>query len=176
MTKVKFGFTLVEVLLATGIMIVMLSMGVVRFRGYNQKQKSKGTMERVFQLFQVAKSNAQAGKKNCADLSCGGQNRICDGIQETPNDMRLVGWTLVFNPGRDGVTLSGQCFGGANWSLTGEEALPMVVGLSPQCNSMMFFPDGTTSIAGGSCVVTAGTAPNMYTVSVNRYGEITRSW
>ncbi len=173
MKRVNSGFTLIELMVAMMIMVTLLAVGIARFSGYNLRQKNKAAIDRVRQLFQTAKSNAQAGKKNCAEVSCGGQNGICDGIpNEVPTDGRLVGWMVVFNAARNGVTLSGRCGAGPTWSLTGEERLGVTVTLNnpaSRCENLIFAPDGTNSLSGGQiCSVTAGTE----TVTVNSSGLI----
>ena len=76
------GFTLIEILVAVGLLVLMVGMGSVSFQQANKRQQVDQTTERLRQAFRQAKSNALAGKKDC--LACGAAGGGCGGAGETP--------------------------------------------------------------------------------------------
>ncbi|HJZ05130.1 hypothetical protein A2634_03600 [Candidatus Amesbacteria bacterium RIFCSPHIGHO2_01_FULL_48_32] len=158
MTK---GFTLVEVILAMGLSVILLGFGASTFQSTVRRQAVDQTAERINQVLQEAKTNAQAGKKDCAVCGCTGAS----------TDLALEGWEVTMTT--SSYTLSGKC-GTTYFYTSGVQPLPggIVVSYNPG-NSVMFKPlgQGTNLAANYSVVVyQPGVAARGFSVTTG--GEI----
>src|SRR3989344_337650 len=87
------GFTLIEILVAVGLLVLMVGMGSVSFQQANKRQQVDQTTERLRQAFRQAKSNALAGKKDC--LACGAAALSTPPYACGTGDAPLEGWRVA---------------------------------------------------------------------------------
>ena len=96
------GFTLLELVVAMGLVVVMAGVVVAGFRNYSRQQGVRTTQARVRQLYQQARSQATSGKMDCA--ACGGADLKCDGL----DDAIFMGWRVRVVGGNQ-MALEGAC-------------------------------------------------------------------
>ena len=115
-SKANKGLSLVETVLAMGIVVMMIGFITGAYINYNKGQKVVAATARLEQVFKEAKSNAAAHKIDCN--VCGGADHTCDGV----NDIPLIGWnvTITTGTGNPGYTLQGNC--GGNLFMTRNES------------------------------------------------------
>jgi len=99
------GFSLIEILVTISLVGIGIGMAVVSFTATSRRERVTNTADRVRQLLQQAKSNAQHGVKDC--LACGAASGVCG-----QGDVPLQGWRVTFNTlggPPHSVTLEGWC-------------------------------------------------------------------
>ncbi len=145
MSKKNRSFTLIEVMIAIGVMLVVTSMVISGFGTYNRTQQVNAAEERLRQVFQEARANAFAGKIDCA--VCGGSDGICNGLS---GDVPLGGWRVTV--GGSGYTLEGYC-GGNSFLARTESYGSGITGTTTCGGPVIFYASGGTNL-GSACSVT----------------------
>ncbi len=68
--KSKSGFSLIEMLVAIGIVMILFSAGIASYRNATRNQALDSDVALIIQVLNIAKTNVNSGKKiACADLS-----------------------------------------------------------------------------------------------------------
>ena len=130
------GFTLIEVIIAIGVMLILLTAAASNLQNANRRQSLDQVAENVRQTFLQAKSYAQAGKKDCAFCAGVAQPYSCG---TSPTELPLDGWRVTVNT--NDYVMEGVC-GGVAFS-TRTVQLPVgIVASTGAVSSVRFLPIG----------------------------------
>ncbi|TSC87467.1 MAG: coagulation factor 5/8 type domain-containing protein [Microgenomates group bacterium Gr01-1014_16] len=164
----KKGFTLIEILIGLGVMLILLTAASSGLSNANKRQTLDQVTENVRQAFFQARTNAQAGKKDCT--ACGATGACGTG------DAPLDGWRVtIVDP--DTYRVEGVC--GANTAFsTRNYDLPSGITMVGSKTSVTFKPVGLGTDLGPGEVMTVAvyrTSGDTGTKSfqVNPAGEVT---
>ena len=82
MYKKQFGFTLIEIVVAVGLMIILMTVGITAYMRFETRQQLVGTKKEIEAIFHRARNNAKTGKMgNCSKLKA----YQVDGVNQTDN-------------------------------------------------------------------------------------------
>lgn len=159
------GFTLIELLVTMAVLLIVVSGVAYGFSGANKLQTRDAAAERLRQAMLQARSNAQAGKKDCQ--VCGAASGICgDG------DVPLDGWEVDVTAGS--FSVYGVC--GARTFSNHTESLPQGVTASltgDNSTNLVFKPLGGTNLTTTRTVAVSVSGVTDKHFDVYTIGQIT---
>lgn len=161
--SMKKGFSLLEILVVIGLMVLLMGAGVASFQASNQRQKLVQAKERVRQILLQARSNAQSGKKDCQACGAPGPSYTCGQLNPGTGlayDAPLFGWRLMFTGGSPmGYRMDGFC--------------PPASGFPPDSTSNVFSTKSELLPAGITVTTNATSAPAYIFFKVGGQGVLT---
>lgn len=162
------GFTLVEMLAVLAIVAIVAGAGMMNLRTRNRDERVVEAAENLRQAFLQVKSQAQAGKKDCA--ACGATGGAC-GTGDSP----LLGWRVLLFAAPS-YRIRGECgdpLAPTLFFTSGVRTLPPNVTLTTTGSSTVLFRAGGlgTDLTGPMTVtVSASGISRNFVVQVN--GEV----
>ncbi len=172
-SAMKKGFTMVEIIMAIGLVTVMSGAILAQYIRYNQQRTAQTTAERLAQVFAEARTNAEGGKIDCN--ICGGVNNICD----NQNDAVFLGWrvSMITAHGANGYEIEGECFDSSHGTLTfmnRTEQFPTTALISsPNGTQVLFKPlNGGTDLTSSMYLSVQGSDGTQSGFYVTPAGEI----
>lgn len=166
------GFSLIEVLVSTLIILTLSGIGIASFNNFSQDQAIKQAAADLKNNLRLAQNKAITGEKLCGPEACGGTNSICDGEEE---ELSLSGWEVGFTLGSEDIPSSYEIYGvcGDNHFSRQTFSLPrkIYIGyISSSDNKVRFkaFPGGVQN----SVDICLGGYGRRYKLSISLSGEI----
>ena len=155
----RFGFTLIEVLVSVGILVVLTAMGVASYNNFNEKRVVRNAADKIRSNLRLAQRKALAGEKNCD--SCGGA--VCN--------VALVGWYADFSSSPPQIY--GECgttkFGYKDIDLSSSVDLNTDI---PDNKILFKSLRGGTDLADEATITITGFVDKTETVYITTGGEI----
>ncbi len=166
----KRAFTLIEILIAVGLMTILMSVMLARFNNYAKNQKAITAAERIRQVIIEAKTNMVARKIDCS--VCGGADKMCN---NSPDDTPLDYWQVSFStPDPASYTILGNCGGVGKDFFIRTESFPgvnLVVTLTG--GYIRFLPDLVTNQTATRLIRTRINNLVLKTVNITANGQAT---
>ena len=160
------GFSLVEMMVALGLVAIMSGIGLASTLRSNEQKKITESAEMARQFFMQAKSMAQAGKKDCA--ICGATGGVC-GRGDTP----LAGWrTIITSASPVTLVVRGEC--GASTFFSSTKTFPNRIILNATRN-VLFLPLNKGTNLNNPVTITINSTMNLLTsktFTISPQGEI----
>jgi prepilin-type N-terminal cleavage/methylation domain-containing protein len=163
----KKGFTLVELLVALGVVAIVAGVGLTNLRGRNRDERVVESAEKLKQAFLQAKSQAQSGKKDCR--LCGAVSGVCG-----TGDVPLLGWRVSLWPTTPpSYSILGLC-DVIPFSTLGPINLSDGVAVNTSGgSSVLFIPQGLgTDLPGASMTVQVSATGIIRSFTIQKNGEI----
>jgi len=164
----KKGFTLVELLVALGVVAIVAGVGLTNLRGRNRDERVVESAEKLKQAFLQAKSQAQSGKKDCG--ACGAVSGVCGS-----GDVPLLGWRVsLWGTTPPSYSILGIC-GAITFYTAGPISLSDGVAVGTVGGtSVLFTPRGLGTDLTGAVAVTVSATGISRSFSIQANGEISQ--
>jgi len=170
----KKGFSLAELLVSLGIVVLLAGAGIATTLRSNEQKKITEAAETVRQAVVQAKSMVAAGKKDCG--LCGATGGVCGN-----GDNPLLGWRVAVTVSPVTYELHGECATVAAPTPTpyyssGVKTLPTRVTLTPSgAVNILFYPlNKGTNLAAPTTFVFSSTMAGLTTkrFTISTQGEV----
>ena len=162
------GFTLIELIVTTTIIIILTTIGISSYNNMNETQTLRDAGSDLKNNLRMAQNKVANGEKVCGATACGGANDICDG-DETP----LAGWQVKFNT--SSYDIYGLC-GADELTKFSSKTYPLgdKVTISPASVAKLTFKAFPTIVFDFGDICLFG-FNKYYKISVSKSGEINDS-
>lgn len=163
------GFTLIELIVTTTIIIILTTIGISSYNNMNETQTLRDAASDLKNNLRMTQNKVAAGEKICGSgvNACGGANETCgDEDAEIP----LSGWRIEFNV--NSYRIYGICgsneFNSKTYSVLGNPKVTISYPLATETLTFKAFP--TTVVNAGNICLSGFN--KYYKITVSKSGEI----